>query len=79
MKKFLRQISWQPRRVEVFAGRLNYRRYSNWDRRIIRFIMWLTKGPTDPHSDIEYTDWQQVETFAEWISTDSTDRVATGR
>jgi menaquinone-dependent protoporphyrinogen oxidase len=31
--------------------------------------MWLTKGPTDPNTKIEYTDWDEVRRFAEKIST----------
>jgi len=34
------------------------------DRNIIRFIMWITKGPTDPQTKAEYTDWDKVERFA---------------
>ena len=31
---------------------------------MIRFIMWLTKGDTDPKSVIEYTNWEEVDKFA---------------
>ncbi len=66
--KFLRQIAWKPRNLAVFAGRLDYQMYSFWDRFMIRLIMRLTKGPTDPKTNIEFTDWQQVESFAHLIS-----------
>ena len=65
--KFLRQIAWRPRQVAVFAGMLDYPRYGFWDRQIIRFIMLLTSGPTDPNSVVEFTDWQQVEAFGRQI------------
>lgn len=68
LKKFLREITWQPKEVTVFAGRLDYPRYSYWDRQIIRMIMWITKGPTAPDTVIEYTDWDQVEAFGRRIS-----------
>jgi menaquinone-dependent protoporphyrinogen oxidase len=68
LKKFLKEISWQPRHLAVFAGKLNYPIYSYWDRQIIRFIMWMTKGPTDPDTVIDYTDWSQVEAFGELVS-----------
>ncbi len=64
MKKFLKQIGWRPSQLAVFAGKLDYPRYTFWDRQIIRFIMLLTQGPTDPAAVVEYTDWQQVEAFA---------------
>ena len=68
LKKFLREISWQPQQLAVFAGKLNYPIYSYLDRQIIRFIMWLTKGPTDPETVIDYTDWNQVADFGQLVS-----------
>lgn len=61
--KFLRQISWKPKLLAVFAGKLDYPRYRFFDRLMIRFIMLMTNGPTDPTAVIEFTDWQQVEAF----------------
>ncbi|MFZ4626277.1 MAG: menaquinone-dependent protoporphyrinogen IX dehydrogenase, partial [Rhodoferax sp.] len=46
--KFLRTISWKPKLLGVFAGKLDYPRYRFIDRQMIRFIMLITKGPTDP-------------------------------
>ena len=61
--KFFKTIDWTPTMVEVFAGKLDYRKYSFFDRIMIRFIMWMTKGPTDPNTEIEYTDWDKVKEF----------------
>ena len=61
--KFLRTLSWQPRLLGVFAGKLDYPRYRFMDRFMIRLIMFMTNGPTDPKAVIEFTDWQQVEAF----------------
>jgi menaquinone-dependent protoporphyrinogen oxidase len=30
---------------------------------MIRFIMLITRGPTDPRAVIEFTDWNEVEAF----------------
>jgi hypothetical protein len=30
---------------------------------LIRFIMWMTRGPTDPGAVVEFTDWQRVDAF----------------
>jgi menaquinone-dependent protoporphyrinogen oxidase len=65
--KFLRQISWKPKLLGVFAGKLDYPRYRFFDRLMIRFIMLMTNGPTDPKAIIEFTNWQQVEDFAHQI------------
>jgi menaquinone-dependent protoporphyrinogen oxidase len=61
--KFLRSISWKPKLLGVFAGKLDYPRYRFIDRQMIRFIMLITKGPTDPSVVVEFTDWQAVEEF----------------
>lgn len=64
---FLKHISWRPKKSAVFAGKLNYQLYSFWDRSIIRLIMWITKGPTDPETNKEFTNWNDVEDFARVI------------
>jgi menaquinone-dependent protoporphyrinogen oxidase len=68
LRKFLKLSAWQPKTLGVFAGRIAYQRYSFWDRQVIRFIMWLTKGPTDPHTDVEFTDWAAVEAFGRRVA-----------
>jgi len=68
VRKLLRRIAWRPREVGVFAGKIDYPRYSTLDRMIIRFIMLLTGGPTDPKAVVEFTDWRQVEVFGAAIA-----------
>ena len=68
IKAFRRKTTWAPGEVAVFAGKLDYPRYGFLDRQVIRFIMWLTDGPTDPATCIEFTDWQAVEMFAQRVS-----------
>ena len=66
--KFLRGIAWKPQRLAVFAGKIDYPSYGTLDRTMIRFIMWMTKGPTDPTAVVEFTNWGQVETFGAEIA-----------
>lgn len=68
LKKFLSQISWKPKELAVFAGKIDYQKYRVLDRFMIRMIMWITKGPTDPKTSIEFTDWNQVNNFGQLIS-----------
>jgi menaquinone-dependent protoporphyrinogen oxidase len=68
VRKLLRRTSWRPREVGVFAGKLDYPRYGAVDRMVIRFIMFLTGGPTDPKAVVEFTDWRQVEAFGGLIA-----------
>jgi len=67
VKRFLRQITWEPKQLAIFAGKLDYPRYSFWDRKIIQMIMWMTRGPTDPAAVVEFTDWDQVEAFGKRV------------
>ncbi len=68
MQKFLDGIGWRPEALEVFAGRIDYPRYGFMDRNVIRFIMWMTGGPTDPNSTVEFTDWNRVDAFGRRIA-----------
>ena len=68
VKKFLARIPWRPRLVGVFAGNLDYQRYGTVDRNVIRLIMWLTGGPTDPQAKVEFTDWDEVRRYAAKIA-----------
>ncbi|QYJ79556.1 menaquinone-dependent protoporphyrinogen IX dehydrogenase [Shewanella acanthi] len=63
MQAFLTKTTWRPQLLQVFGGNLNYQGYNTIDRNIIRFIMWITKGPTDAATNVEYTDWQKVNDF----------------
>jgi menaquinone-dependent protoporphyrinogen oxidase len=61
--KFFKSIDWTPTVVEVFAGKLDYKKYPFFDRIMIQFIMWMTKGPTNTNTEIEYTNWDKVAAF----------------
>ncbi|RIY31892.1 hypothetical protein CJP74_05915 [Psittacicella melopsittaci] len=67
VRKFLQNTPWQPQAVGVFAGALNYSQLNFFDRNMIRFIMWLTGGDTDPQTNKVYTNWEDVEAFAQTI------------
>lgn len=68
MRKLLKQLAWRPAAAAVFAGKVDYPRYGFLDRQIIRFIMWLTDGPTGRTAVIDFTDWSQVDAFADTIA-----------
>ncbi len=68
LRKLLKRIRWQPRLLAVFAGKLDYPRYRFFDRLMIRFIMLLTRGPTDPRTIVEFTDWNEVEAFGRRVA-----------
>ena len=68
VRPFLEKSRWSPTLLGVFAGKIDYARYTLVDLLMIRFIMWMTKGPTDPSTCIEFTDWNAVDAFAATVS-----------
>lgn len=64
VKKFLALSLWQPQQLAVFAGKIDYPKYRFFDKTMIRFIMWMTKGPTDTSGTFEFTNWDKVDEFA---------------
>ena len=64
IKKFLKVSKWQPKKLEVFAGKVDYPSYKTFDKYIIKLIMFITGGPTDTSQSFEFTDWSKVENFA---------------
>ena len=66
--KFIDQTNWKPTNIGVFAGKVDYPAYKFFDKYIIKFIMWITKGPTDISKSYEFTNWSEVKKFGEVIS-----------
>ncbi len=68
LKKYLSEVSWKPDKSAVFAGKIDYKKYGILDRTMIRIIMLMTNGPTDPNAVVEFTDWDKVDNFGRSIS-----------
>lgn len=68
LQKFLSQLNWHPTLTWVLAGKLNYPVYGVLDKLMIRFIMWMTKGPTNPKTVKVFTDWQSVKRLSQKIN-----------
>ncbi len=64
LRKTLARYRLKPALATAFGGRLNYPKYRFFDKQIIRLIMAMTGGVADGRSDIDYTDWTQVDDFA---------------
>ena len=64
LRKAIARHRLAPALAVAVAGRLDYPRYGWLDRQMIRFIMTLTGGPTDPGASIEYTAWNAVDDVA---------------
>ena len=68
LRKWLRKTGARPVLAEALAGKLDYPRYTAFDRTIIRFIMTLTRGPTDPKAVVDFTPWPRIEALAAQIA-----------
>lgn len=68
VREFVAKSPWKPRLIGIFGGVLDYQRYGVFDRYAIRLIMTLTRGPTDLHTNVEFTDWNKVKEFAAQVS-----------
>ena len=65
INKFLKTSKWKPNILKVFAGKVDYPSYKLIDKYIIKFIMFITNGPTDTSQSYEFTDWSKVDDFSE--------------
>ena len=62
--RFLTMTAWQPGVRKIVAGALLYRKY-NWLKRFaMRRIAAKAGGDVDTSRDHEYTDWEDLKTFA---------------
>ena len=70
VKKFLKISNWSPKKIGVFAGKVDYPKYGFFDKYIIKLIMFITKGTTDTSQSYEFTDWSKVDVFSKelWLN-----------
>jgi menaquinone-dependent protoporphyrinogen oxidase len=68
LRKWIIRRQLKPALATAIAGRLDYPRYGWLDRQMIRLIMKMTGGPTDPQAQVEYTSWEAVDRFASAIA-----------
>ena len=64
MISFFKKSKWKPDLTAVFAGALKYKQYNLFDKYMILFIMFLTKGPLNKNKDYSFTEWQKVKRFS---------------
>tara|TARA_Y100001958_G_C21184065_1_gene513442 strand:+ start:850 stop:1371 length:522 start_codon:yes stop_codon:yes gene_type:complete len=63
IKKFLKKSKWQPKKLGVFAGKIDYPRLGFINKNVIRLIMFITSGPTNISNTYEFTNWNDVKKF----------------
>ncbi|KAB1198707.1 MULTISPECIES: flavodoxin domain-containing protein [Haloferax] len=62
--EFVEGTEWHPDRIAKFGGALRYSEYGFLTRFMMKRIAKDATGDTDTSRDYEYTDWDEVESFA---------------
>ena len=60
----LESTGWNPDRIALFGGALRYSKYGFLKRLLMKQIAKDAAGDVDTSRDYEYTDWEEVEAFA---------------
>lgn len=63
--RFEQETGWHPRMVRLFPGALLYTKYGFVTRWFMKRIAAKAGGDTDTSRDFDYTDWKQVDLFAD--------------
>jgi len=64
LEDFLAETGWDPDATAVVPGALRYSQYGTLKRFVMKRIAKAAGGDTDTSRDYEYTDWDEVESFA---------------
>lgn len=64
---FFEETGWAPRGVLSVGGALKYREYNVFKRSIMKHVAAKAGESTDTSRDWDYTNWQQVDGFADQI------------
>jgi len=76
---FLEETDWEPDRIGIFGGALRYSKYGFLKRLMMKKIAKDATGDTDTSRDYEYTDWDEVEAFANDFAAFAEGRLGVGR
>jgi len=63
-ESFVAEVGWRPDLLACFAGAIAYSQYGFLKKLVMRRIARKEGGGTDFSQDYEYTDWDQVRSFA---------------
>jgi menaquinone-dependent protoporphyrinogen oxidase len=64
-RRFLSSVGWEPTITKVVAGAVLYTQYGLLKRWMMRRIVAKAGGDTDTSRDYEYTDWADLDRFAD--------------
>ncbi len=64
---FFEETGWTPRGVLSVGGALKYREYNFFKRSLMKHVAESAGEDTDTSRDWDYTNWQQVDRFADEV------------
>ena len=64
VEEFVESTGWTPDRIGLFGGALRYAEYGFLKRLMMKQIAKRKLPDEDVSKDIEFTDWEEVEAFA---------------
>lgn len=64
---FVEEIGWRPDLIACFAGSIAYSQYGFVKKVVMRRIARKEGGGTDVSRDYEYTNWDEVRSFARHV------------
>jgi menaquinone-dependent protoporphyrinogen oxidase len=65
VENFLHEVSWTPKLTTIFAGALKYSKYGWLKKLLMKRIARKAGGDTDTSRDYDYTNWNEVRSFAQ--------------
>jgi menaquinone-dependent protoporphyrinogen oxidase len=66
-ERFLRETGWEPELQTSIAGAVVYTKYGPLTRFLMKRIQRAKGLDTDTSRDFEYTDWEDVDRFADAV------------
>ena len=65
LERFFETTGWRPAETKIVAGALKYTKYNFLKRWVMKRIVAKAGGETDTSRDYEYTDWPDLNRFAD--------------
>ncbi|QZE14189.1 hypothetical protein K4L44_16950 [Halosquirtibacter laminarini] len=61
VSKIWSKLNWTPTRLIIIPGELDYSKYNFIEKKMMKLLMYIMKGPTDSNTSEVYTNWKSLE------------------
>ena len=69
VEKFVEATDWRPDRIGLFGGAIRFSEYGFLLRALLKRVVKRGSPEVDTSDDVEFTDWESVEAFADAFAT----------